>query len=226
MRSRRFVLVTSVCALLGAGPLASAQGVKLDPTKVVLAPKVNQAAPEAPAAIRHPPAPSAPVRLSDAQYALLRPHLASLLVVAEHTLAPHLLPSTNLNTPGSSVLLIPGNQPPAGFEWEGQKVGATSGSLTTGSIASGDSQIIFRATNVPVGVYLFTVRVITAETQTLSYQIVDNFHYSAKVTAPIQSGMAFITCAKNVQGGNLSLYLSVPSYLLLSCGGCEILRVK
>jgi hypothetical protein len=89
---------------------ASAQNVKLDPSKLVLAPKATTSSR---AVLSRPPATTKAVRMSQADYQILRPKLAALAKVAETALPLQFTVATNLATPGN-VLNIGVVTPPQG----------------------------------------------------------------------------------------------------------------
>lgn len=112
-----------------------------------------------------------PPRLSNADYALLRPHLAALLKVPAPALPPNPVQATNLLAPGNVLNVKIAGPNPAGTSWYCDKAAAsnvTQGGLVggfvwsptlLGNVDGGPATIQFCVQNLPAGTYLMTAYV-------------------------------------------------------------------
>jgi hypothetical protein len=159
---------TTILLALLALPLQgqiNAQALKLPPKSSPVAPSSAKGATAPKQRPVHPP------RLSGADYALLRPHLASLLKVAPAALPPNPVQATNLATPGSVVNVKIAGPNPEGAAWYCDKatisnvtqaglVGGFAWSPTIlGNMDGGPSTIQFCMKSLPAGTYLMTAYV-------------------------------------------------------------------
>ena len=159
-----------------------------------------------------------PNRLTEAQYATLKPHLASLLKQTEGSLAPRSLPSPNLTTLGATVNVTLGQTPPAGFRWQ---TGATIGNWPGGcSGGTGGGFVTFIADNVPSGTYLMTVYLDTTAA------LVSGGVNEGAFTATVQGRMINVPCVKTTPP-------SIPLHIDLNfpAGGariysCDFMRIR
>jgi hypothetical protein len=147
----------------------SAHIVLVDPTKLHSPTPLSALPPgkASPLKARPRTAPRAPLRLANAEYLQLRPHLASLFKVSEARLPPAIRDATNLVTIGGTVNVKVCRKPPSGFNWRGVGVSVflddqgpvTEGLLFfEGEIEPGPQPSVgFQAVGAPAGLYLLTV---------------------------------------------------------------------
>jgi len=168
--------------------------------------------------LANPQAKPPPTRLTEAQYAALKPHLASLLNLSEGALAPGTLPAPNLLTLGATVNVTLGQTPPAGFSWQ---TGATIGNLPGSCRGAGNGGFVtFIAENVPPGTYLMTVYLDTPATRILGGVNEGAF------TATVQGRMINVPCVKSTPPSRpLHLDLDLPA-AGATVYSCDFMRVR
>ena len=162
-----------------------------------------------------------PTRLTDAQYAALRPQLASLLRQPEGSLAQKFVKAANLWTVGSMVNVVLGQTPPAGFKWWAFNALVTlPGVSVSNKVNSG---VHFMAENVAPGTYLMTVY-LDADVATIQGSVCDT-----AFTASVQNHMINVPYVKSTPATtalDIVCVFPVSNTMYYNYYSCDFMRVR
>jgi hypothetical protein len=199
-----------LCAMAALGPsvwpqtpvdLKSAHIVVVDPAKLHSPPPLPSlpAGKSFPLKARLRPSSRAPLRLANAEYLQLRPHLASLFKVSEARMPPAIRDAPSLFTTGGTVNVKVCRKPPSGFNWRGVGVSVflddqgpvTEGLLfLEGEIEPGPQPSVgFQAVRAPAGLYLLTIYLDCPDSTVNCRLVADTDTYS---TFAVQHGMVMV----------------------------------
>jgi hypothetical protein len=162
-----------------------------------------------------------PPRLSNADYALLRPHLASLLKVPAPSLPPNPVQATNLLAPGNVLNIKIAGPNPEGTSWYAYRAtvsnvtqgglvsGFTSSPTLLGNMDGGPATIQFCIKNLPAGTYLMTAYVSGNKT---SFDCKVNQTNGQTPLAPIvvQSGKVMVPYVLSAAAEEFRFTLELP----------------
>jgi hypothetical protein len=213
-------------ALAFTALMAQAQTTTFDPAKVVLPTRGGPA----PSARPKPPLPArpAPARLSEAQFAALRPHLASLLNVSLGSLPLRRTASTNLATPGAMVNVAVGQTPSPNFFWACIGANVCMPGMTFQNTGQG-AEISFSAGKLGAGTYLMTVYIDT-NLASIPCKISESTNATLITTAaPVQAGMLNVVYIKSTPPSSqpLEIVVQVPaSDYWIVVHSCDFTRIK
>jgi hypothetical protein len=184
-----------------------------------------------------------PPRLSNADYALLRPHLASLLKVAPAALPPNPVQATNLQTPGSVVNIKIAGPNPEGASWYCDK--ATVSSVTQAGLVSGfawspmlqgnkdggPATIQFCMKGLPAGTYLMTAYV-SGERSSFNCKVMHAGSETPLSSVQVQSGKVMVPFVLSNANEELRLVMELPWFLDLVRDpdwivySCDFMRIQ
>jgi hypothetical protein len=162
-----------------------------------------------------------PPRLSNADYALLRPQLAALLKVPPPALPPNPVQATNLLVPGNVLNVKIAGQNPNGASWYCDKASVsnvTSGSVATGfalspmilgMVDAGPTTISFAMQNLPQGTYLMTAYV-SGDRSSFDCKVGHTSGQTPLTSIPVQSGKVMVPFVLANANEELRLVLEIP----------------